>query len=112
MIIGFGVQAQDMAKSFNPEKYAKDLTEKIVTVLELQDEGKIKAVERETYQYAMSTHKHILLYDKKGLTQGKTLDEVLEMINNDVKIATGFERQLGEILGSEAVEKLKKLNVF
>ncbi len=112
LMFGVALQAQQAAKSFNAEKYAKNLTEKILAVVDMQNEEQQALVERVTFSYAKSIEKHILLYEQQGRTEGKSLEEIIEMVKNDAKSATKFERQLGEILGAGALEKLKKNKVL
>ncbi len=112
LLVGFYMQAQDMAKSFDPEKYAKDLTEKIITVTDIHSDEMIRAVENETFKYAMSIRKHILLFEKKGLTDGKSVEEVIEMVKPNALQATKFDRSLKKILGDQKFRKLQELDLL
>ena len=112
LLAGFYLQAQDLSKNFDAEKYAKDFTEKIITVTEINSDEMIRAVENETFKYAMSIKKHILLFENKGLTDGKSLEEVIEAVKPEALQATKFDRNLKKILGDQKFLKLKDLNLL
>ncbi len=112
VLLGLSLQAQDLFSSFKPDNYANDLTEKIKTVLDIQDADQIQSIKNLTYSYAKSIQKYILLNTKRGLTEGKTLDEVVEMVKPNALKATKFYRRLGNIVGAENLEKLQRANIF
>jgi len=112
LITGFGLHAQELYKKFDPEAFTKDLTEKITGFLQIDDSATKQAVQKEVFSYAMSTQKMILAYEKKGLTENKTLEEVLKMVKKDAQRASQFRQSLARILGEERVNKLEELNIF
>ncbi|NPA42775.1 MAG: hypothetical protein GXO27_01945 [Chlorobi bacterium] len=113
LVFGVASYAQEGAKQFNPEEYAKKLTEQITGYLQITDEGTIQAVQREAYYYALSMQKHLLLAEQEGLfRQGKDLETVMREIKPEVLKATKFYDQLARILGKDRVEKLREIDLF
>ncbi len=115
LIFAFGLmsmQAQNVAKAFKPADYTKQLSEKIVTLLDINDGATVEKIQKETYMYAMSIQKHLILFDQKGLTNGKTLDEAIEMVKPHALKATKFDVQLEKLLGAEKMNKLRESGLF
>ncbi len=112
LAVSFNIQAQDLAKSFDPEKYSDQLTEKIITVLNISDSNVLEKIQKGSYHYAKSIEKHIILFQQKGLTSGKTLDEVIEMVKPHAMRATRFQEALGDLVGKENLERLKEAKVL
>jgi cytochrome c556 len=112
VILGISTQAQELYNKFDASSYAKNLSEKIIALAEVDNPATIEKIEQQTYLFAMSVKKHILLYEKQGRTNGKTLDEVIRMVQADALNATKFKNQLAEILTADQMKVLEKEGLF
>ncbi len=109
LMLGLSVSAQDYYKQFNAGKYAKVLTEKIVTGLEIQDNARQEAIQKQAYVYAQSIKKHLLLAENNGLLQGKSLDEAVKFVVAKYNLSSYFLGGLKNKLTAEQLEKVKDL---
>jgi len=105
-----GIKAQELSKTFEPQKYATGLTEKIVDYLQITNQEKIDAIQKQSFNYAMAIQKYIIMLEQEGKTNGKKMDELIE----EAKSVEGkfFKNSLKKILHQEEIEKLKELNIF
>ncbi len=109
LMIGANVSAQSMYKTFNAGKYAKALTEKIVNALDIQDNALQSDIQNQAYIYAQSIKKHILVAEKEGATQGKTLEEVIKYVKGEYKLNDRFIAGLKRFLKPDELEKVNDL---
>ena len=91
---------QKMSQRFDIKKYAQNQTEMIQTALNL-DNTTADKVYRINLRKAYSVHKYIILSEKRGATEGKTMEDVIKAIKSDTERASGYHVAMKKILGNE-----------
>ena len=109
LMFGLSVSAQSYYKEFNAGKYAKALTEKIVSKLNLENPATHEKLQNATYIYAQSIKKHLLLAEKEGLLQGKSLDEAVKFVIGHYNLQNYFTGDLKNFLTDVQLEKVREL---
>ncbi len=109
LMFGLSVSAQSYYKEFNAGKYAKALTEKIVSKLNLENPATHEKLQNATYIYAQSIKKHLLLAEKEGLLQGKSLDEAVKFVIEKYNLNDYLLGDLKNLLTATQFEKVKDL---
>jgi len=109
LAFGLNLSAQSLYKQFDADAYAQDLSDKIITKLDITNGDLQEKIQNQTYIYAQSLKKHLLLAEKNGNTQGKTLQEALSMVKNDALNASGFLKTLEKWLNSEQMGVIREL---
>ncbi len=109
LALGMNLSAQSLYKKFDAKAYANDLSDKIITKLEIKNGDLQEKIQREAYIYAQSIKKHILLAEKNGEAQGKSLQEVIQMVKNDALEASGFLRSMKKMLDGDRFAALEEL---
>ncbi len=106
-MLGISLHAQEnLAARFNPKSYAEHLSQNIQNTLGISDQSVISKLNNETYIYAQSIRKYLILYGQRGELEGKTLEEGIEMVLPDVEKSSHFKDMLKRLLGPSKVNKL------
>ncbi len=109
LFAGLNLSAQELFKQFNAGEYARDLTLRIYEDLHITQPEQRDAVRKAVYIYAQSIKKHILVAEKSGRTEGKTLEEVIEMVKPEALDASKLYQNLSFVLTQEQVDRIKRL---
>ena len=109
LAFGLNLSAQSLSEQFDAKAYAADLSDKIITKLEINDGAIREQIQKEAYIYAESLKKHILLAEKNGDAQGKGLKEVIKMVKEDALNASGFMKTMKRLLDEEQLSALEDL---
>jgi len=110
VIAGLTLQAQSVSQQFNVKKYAQSQTQSIQSALNLE-ESTTQKVYKATLLKAHAVRKKLIWYENHQKTQGKTLDELVKMANDDAEKGSGYQKRMKEILGDQYnlyVNKFKK----
>ena len=106
-MLGISLQAQqDLAARFNPKSYAEHLSQDIQSTLGISDQAVISKLNKETYVYAQSIRKYLILFQQQGKLEGKTLEEGIQMVLPEVDKSSHFKNMLKRLLGPSQVNKL------
>jgi hypothetical protein len=95
-----GFSQKKYSESFDVKNYAKQQTEMIQSALEL-NQATAEKVYQTNLNKARSLHKYLILAEKNKQTDGKSLKQVLKMINNDAERGSGYQNSMKHILGEE-----------
>lgn len=109
LLAGLNLSAQTLFKQFNAGEYARDLTLRIYNDLHITQPQQRDAIRKAVYVYAQSIKKYILVAEKKGTAQGKTLDQVIEMVKPQALDASKLYQSLSSILTTEQVNRIKRI---
>jgi len=107
LFISFSLQAQSLSQQFDVKGYAQTQTDMIKTALNL-DNSKVEQVYKANLLKAYSVHKYIVLSEKNGTAQGKTLHQVISMVEKDAERGSGFQNSMKAILGDQYELYLQK----
>ena len=91
---------QKMSESFDVKKFAQEQTDMIKTALDLNDEQSDKVYQANLHK-AHEVYKYIILWENRGLTNGKTLDEVIKEVKKEAERGSGFQTAMKNILGND-----------
>ena len=105
-IAGLSLQAQDLASRFDAKAYADRLSHDIQSALGINDQALAAKIERETYVYAQSIRKYLILFQQQGKLEGKTIEEAVQTVLPEVEKSTHFKKMLSRILGNTKVDRL------
>jgi len=100
LLLSIASYGQKMSQNFDVKKYALEQTEMIKTALNLNDALADK-VYQANLRKAHQVHKYIILWENRGLTNGKTVKEVIKEVKNDAERGAGFQTAMKNILGNE-----------
>ncbi len=110
LFLSLSMNAQSLSKQFDVKEYAQEQTEMIKSTLNL-DQATADKVYKATLRKAYSIHKYIILSEQRGTAQGKTLNQVIEMVQKDAERGSGYQQSMKAILGEKYdlfVEKFVK----
>ncbi len=99
-----GFSQQRLAENFDVKGYAQQQTEMIQSALGL-DQATADKVYKANLAKAHSLHKWILLAEKRGNTQGKTLEQVIKDVKQDAERGAGYQKAMKNILGEEKYQQ-------
>ena len=92
--------SQSLSQKFNVKDYAKKQTEMIQSALELNQTTADKVYKQNLYK-ALAIQKRIILLEKQGQTAGKTLDQVINVVEKEAEKASGYQTFMKGILGDK-----------
>jgi len=109
LFAGVNLSAQELYKQFNAPEYAQNLGTRIIETFGITQPQAKETVRNATYSYAKSIQKYILWAEKNGSAEGKSLDEVVEMVKPRAIKASGLMIHLRQVLNNEQLEQVKAL---
>jgi hypothetical protein len=107
LFVSFTMSAQSMADNFDVKAYAEKQTQMIKTTLNLSDTTS-QELYKANLRKAYSIHKHIILFELEGKTNGKTLKQIITDVTPLAEKASGYQKALLGILGEVDYDKYKE----
>ena len=100
LFLSFNLSAQSLSQQFDAKTYAQEQTDMIKNTLNL-DQSVADQVYKVTLRKAHSVHKYIILAEKTGTAQGKSLNQVIKAVEKDAESGAGYQKAMQAVLGDK-----------
>lgn len=95
-----GYSQKTYSETFDVKNYARYQTDIIQAIFDLTP-TELEEVYKANLFKAYSVHKHLILAEKRGKINNKSLKAVLKNINEDAERGSGYQQSMKHILGEE-----------